>query len=53
MKKAVFFDIDGTLLDHFGGIVDITPNVKKAIRALQKEGRYVLYFDRKTICIFK
>lgn len=41
MKKAVFFDIDGTLLDHFGGIVDITPNVKKAIRALQKEGHYV------------
>ena len=29
MKKAVFFDIDGTLLDHFGGIVDITPNGKQ------------------------
>lgn len=41
MKKAIFFDIDGTLLDYFGGIVDITPKVKEAIRSLQKEGHYV------------
>ena len=26
MKKAIFFDIDGTLLDYMNGIVDITPN---------------------------
>ena len=41
MKKAIFFDIDGTLLDYFGGIVDITPNVQESIRSLQKEGHYV------------
>lgn len=41
MKKAIFFDIDGTLLDYFGGITDITPKVKEAIRSLQKEGNYV------------
>lgn len=29
MKKAVFFDIDGTLLDCMDGILDITPKVKK------------------------
>ena len=31
MKKAIFFDIDGTLLDYMNGIVDITPKVKQAI----------------------
>ncbi|MHC1681556.1 MAG: HAD family hydrolase [Clostridiaceae bacterium] len=41
MKKAVFFDIDGTLLDCLNGINDITPRVKGAIRALQDEGNYV------------
>ncbi|QAT39715.1 HAD family hydrolase [Clostridium sp. JN-9] len=41
MKKAVFFDIDGTLLDCLNGITDITPAVKKAIRELQNEGNYV------------
>lgn len=41
MKKAVFLDIDGTLLDCHNGITDITLRVKKAIRALQEEGDYV------------
>ena len=41
MKKAIFFDIDGTLLDYFGGITDMTPVVKESIRSLQKEGHYV------------
>lgn len=41
MKKAVFFDIDGTLLDCLNGITDITPRVKNAIRALQANGDYV------------
>jgi Cof subfamily protein (haloacid dehalogenase superfamily) len=41
MKKAVFFDIDGTLLDCINGIMDITPRVKMAIRKLQEKGDYV------------
>ena len=38
MKKAIFLDIDGTILDCLGGIPDITPNVKKRIRSLQSDG---------------
>lgn len=41
MKKAVFFDVDGTLIDCLNGITDITPRVKKSIRKLQAEGNYV------------
>lgn len=41
MKKAVFFDIDGTLIDCLNGITDITPRVEKAIRGLQEKGNYV------------
>ncbi|WP_160672303.1 HAD family hydrolase [Clostridium sp. C8-1-8] len=41
MKKAVFFDIDGTLVDYLNGITDITPRVKRAIRQLQAKGNYV------------
>jgi Cof subfamily protein (haloacid dehalogenase superfamily) len=41
MKKAIFFDIDGTLLDCFRGLKDMTPTVKKAIRDLQSNGDYV------------
>lgn len=41
MKKAVFFDIDGTLMDCLNGINDITPRVKKAIHAVQAKGNYV------------
>lgn len=41
MKKAVFFDIDGTLIDCLNGITDITPRVKEAIRALKAKGNYI------------
>lgn len=41
MKRAIFFDIDGTLLDCLSGLTEITPRVKKAIRRLQKNGDYV------------
>ena len=41
MKNAVFFDIDGTLIDCLNGLTDITHRVKKAIRALQTNGDYV------------
>ncbi|MDO4536073.1 MAG: HAD family hydrolase [Clostridium perfringens] len=41
MKRAIFFDIDGTLLDCVNGLTDISPRVKEAIRSLQKNGDYV------------
>ncbi len=41
MKKAIFFDIDGTLLDCINGLADITPKVKESIRKLQANGDYV------------
>lgn len=41
MNKAIFFDLDGTLLDCHNGIRDITPGVKRAIRKLQEEGDYI------------
>lgn len=41
MKKIIFFDIDGTLVDYFGGITEIRPRVKEAIREMQANGNYV------------
>lgn len=41
MKKAVFFDIDGTLLHCSEGMTKISPRVKEAIRKLQANGDYV------------
>lgn len=41
MKKAVFLDIDGTLIDCFKGHHDITPKVKEVIRSIQSKGDYV------------
>lgn len=38
MKKAIFFDIDGTLIDCINGHTDLTNQVKQAIRRLQQEG---------------
>ena len=38
MKKAAFFDVDGTLIDCTIGIMDITDRVKKAIKDFQKAG---------------
>lgn len=37
MKKAFFFDIDGTLIDCSRGLVDISETNKQAILKLQKE----------------
>lgn len=41
MKKIVFFDIDGTLVDFFAGITEIRDDVKKSIKDLQAKGNYV------------
>lgn len=41
MRRAVFFDIDGTILDSMNGKVEMTPAVSAAIRKLQEEGDYV------------
>ena len=41
MKRAIFLDIDGTILDCIRGITEITPKVKAVIRMLQKNGDYV------------
>ncbi|BEU87888.1 Cof-type HAD-IIB family hydrolase [Selenomonas sp. TAMA-11512] len=41
MKKAVFFDIDGTLIDAPHGKPDISPASRTAIKKLQREGHYV------------
>lgn len=41
MKRAIFFDIDGTLIDCLHGITRMTPGVKKAIRTLKANGDYV------------
>ena len=41
MKKAVFFDIDGTLIHSLNGIKEIRTAVKDAIQMIQKNGDYV------------
>ncbi len=41
MKKAVFFDIDGTLLNTSKGVNKITSSVKDSIRELQKNNTLV------------
>ena len=41
MKKAIFFDIDGTLINCLNDITHITPRVKKCIKALQNDGNYI------------
>ena len=41
MKKAVFFDIDGTLLNSTKGAYEITPEVKNSIKELQKNDTLV------------
>lgn len=40
MKKAIFFDVDGTIVDTFNGGRTISPAVKKAIHDLQAAGHY-------------
>ena len=41
MTKAIFFDIDGTILDKEHGIAEITPRVQSAMKNLQKQGNYI------------
>ena len=41
VRKAIFLDIDETLIDCMGDIKDITSNVKKAIKKVQEKGDYV------------
>lgn len=41
MRKVIFFDIDGTLINSLGGTMNMTPKVKEAIRRLQAKGHYV------------
>lgn len=40
MKKAVFFDIDGTLIDAVHGMPRMSRASREAIRALQQAGHY-------------
>ncbi len=40
MKKAVFFDIDGTLIDASSGMTKMSELTKQAIRDLQDAGHY-------------
>lgn len=41
MTKAIFFDIDGTILDRERGIKTITPRVRQAMKKLQAAGNYL------------
>ena len=41
MNKAIFFDIDGTLIDARGGVPHFTPRLITALKNLQKEGNYI------------
>lgn len=41
MKRAIFFDIDGTILAVGGGTRNITARVEKALRKLQAAGDYI------------
>ena len=40
MKRIVFFDIDGTLIDSMKGMKDISPKVKQIIKDIQRRGDY-------------
>lgn len=41
MKKAIFLDIDGTLIDCMNGLKDITVNVKNELKKVQEKGDYI------------
>lgn len=41
MAKAVFFDIDGTILAREHGILSMTPRVKSAMKKLQEAGHKI------------
>ena len=41
MKKAVFFDIDGTLIDSLNGMKSISDTVRESLYALKEKGIYI------------
>ena len=49
MKKAVFFDIDGTLIDVTRHQTHITQKVRKALKAVQKAGHYIFIASGRPI----
>ena len=42
MRKIVFFDIDGTLVDSFAGVKEMREDVKKSIKDLQAQGNIMI-----------
>ena len=41
MKKAIFFDIDGTLIDARAGVPHFSPRLRAALNNLQNAGHYI------------
>lgn len=41
MRKVIFFDIDGTLVNTMGGVNIITSKVKQALKDLQQKGHMI------------
>ena len=41
MTKAIFFDIDGTLLDINGGLSSLTDRIKNDLNQLKRAGNYL------------
>ena len=54
MNRAVFFDIDGTILDREHGIGKITPRVEKAMKKLQEAGdKIFIATGRPVACLYE
>ena len=51
MIKAVFLDIDGTIIDNGRGVPKVTDNTKKAIRMLQEKGIFVFIASGRSKCM--
>jgi Cof subfamily protein (haloacid dehalogenase superfamily) len=48
MKKIIFFDVDGTLLDHSIGLDNIPERTKEAVELLDKAGNYCIVATART-----
>ena len=48
MKNIIFFDVDGTLLDHSIGMDNVPDQTKKAIELLDKTGNYCIVATART-----
>ena len=46
MKKVIFFDIDGTLIDSHNGKKDISSRVKQSLRDLQRRGQAGVFYSK-------